>query len=255
MAGYSIADKDFKDNELRETYQNVKSRLNFTADDLDGIFEIVLAHRDRFPAINLKGDCTLYSYIERWVKSCKNAIKNIPSCRNAKPKSSCVDPSIGMIVKTICGLSDNDIEEGIKYHNLFMSAENIHGELLEEYIAFKIKPFGFIWCRGNAMAAIDFCNSNGTFSFQVKNRENTENSSSNKIRKESTIFIERWYRLGTKSEKNKKVAVYKWDTLNKLINDHKTIGYGMSPCHMTEADYQNFLHKTASENHLLITNQ
>lgn len=75
MAGYSIADKDFKDNELRETYQNVKSRLNFTADDLDGIFEIVLAHRDRFPAINLKGDCTLYSYIERWVKSYKNAIK------------------------------------------------------------------------------------------------------------------------------------------------------------------------------------
>ena len=254
MAGYSIADKDFKDDKLREIYQNVKRRLNFSADDLDKIFEIVLVHKDRFPVINLKED-SFYSYIERWVSSYKTAIKNIPSCRNAKPKSSCVDPSIGMIVKTICGLSDNDIEEGIKYHNLFMSAENIHGELLEEYIASKIKPFGFIWCRGNIMAAIDFCNSNGTFSFQVKNRENTENSSSNKIRKESTIVIERWYRLGTKSEKNKKIPIFKWEALNNLVNDHKTMGNGLSLCCMTEEDYQAFLRTKASENHLLITNQ
>ena len=255
MAGYSIADKDFNDDELRGAYQNVKGNINFNSNDLDMIFEICLVHKKRFPAINLKGNGTLEKYIERWVKGYVKAINNIPSNRKAKPKSSCVDPSIATIVKTICGLSDDEVKAGIKYHNLFMSAENIHGELLEEYIASKVRPYGFIWCRGNIMAAIDFCNSNGTFSFQVKNRKNTENSSSKKIREGSSISIERWYRFDTRSEKNKKIPIYKWDKLNKLINDHKTMGVELLPCCMSEEDYQNFLHKKASENHLLITNQ
>ena len=252
MAGYSIAGESFNDDELRDIYQNVKSNINVNLNDLDIIFEIGLAHKDRFPAINLDENCTLEKYIERWVNGYIKAMHELPSERSAKPRSSCTDPSISVIVKTICDLSDDKVNEGVEYHNLFMSAENIQGELLEEYIASKVRPYGFIWCRGNIMAAIDFCNSNGTFSFQVKNRKNTENSSSKKIREGSSIFIERWYRLDTKSENGQKSPIYKWDLLNRVINDHKTEGMELPLCCMTEEIYQKFLHSKAIENRTLI---
>lgn len=47
-------------------------------------------------------------------------------------------------------------------HNLFMSAENIQGNLLEEYIASKVHPYGFLWCDGNIVRAVDFCNTDGS---------------------------------------------------------------------------------------------
>ena len=241
MASYSIATENFKDDELRAMYKNVKSRLNFNSDDLDAIFEIALKHRDRFPVISFNGYFSPERYVERWINGYVKAMSNIPSKRKANPKSSCTDPSLKTVVKAVLGLSENDAILGETYHNLFMSAENILGNLLEEYIASKIKPYGFIWCGGNVLAAIDFCNSDGTFFLQVKNKSNTENSSSNKIREHTEVQIEKWYRLGTRSEKNKKVPTYKWDALNNFINEHKTMGAELSPCYMSEEDYQKFL--------------
>lgn len=251
MAKYSIASENFKDDELKGIYKDVKSRLkNFNSGDLDMIFEIALKHRDRFPAINLNDDFTLERYIERWINGYVKATGNIPSKRIAKPKSSCTDPSLKTVVKSVFGLPEYDAALGEKYHNLFMAAENILGNLLEEYIASKVRPYGFLWCEGNVLSAIDFCNSDGTFFLQVKNKSNSENSSSNKIRVGTPI--EKWYRLGTRSEKKKKVPTYKWNVLNKFIDDHKTMGVELEPCCMTEDDYQKFLRIKASENHFLI---
>ena len=255
MASYSISAEDFEDAELKGVYTYVKSRLNFSSDDLDMIFEIALMHKDRFPAINLNGAFTLEKYIERWINGYAKAKDNIPSKRIARPKSSCTDPSLKTVVKAVLGLSEEEAVSGETYHNLFMSAENILGNLLEEYIAPKVKPYGFLWCEGNVLSAIDFCNSDGTFFLQIKNKSNSENSSSNKIREHTDIHIEKWYRLGTRSEKNKKVPTYKWEVLNKFINDHKTMGIELAPCCMTEDEYQEFLQRKASENHSLITNQ
>lgn len=255
MASYLISAEDFEDDELKSIYADIKNRLNFNSGDLDMIFEIALKHRDRFPAINLNGGFTLERYIERWINGYAKAMGNIPSKRIAKPKSSCADPSLKTVVKAVLGLSEEEAASGETYHNLFMSAENILGNLMEEYIASRVKPYGFLWCEGNVLSAIDFCNSDGTFFLQIKNKSNSENSSSSKIREHTEVQIEKWYRLGTRSEKNKKVPTYKWEVLNKFINDHKTMGIGLAPCCMTEDDYQNFLQRKASENHSLITNQ
>lgn len=73
------------------------------------------------------------------------------------------------------------------YHNLFMSAENIQGNLLEEYISVSTRPYGWIWCNGNVLRAIDFCSSDGAVLLQIKNKSNTENSSSSAIRTGTTI--------------------------------------------------------------------
>lgn len=93
---------------------------------------------------------------------------NPPSKRIATPKTACTDPAIRTIVQNTQGLDIDLAIDGELTHNLFMSAENIQGNLLEEYISNNIRKYGFIWCKGNTLRAIDFCNSTGTVLLQIK---------------------------------------------------------------------------------------
>ena len=86
----------------------------------------------------MNDDQTTEEYIMRWVNGYCNAMNHLPSTRIMERKSSCTDPAIKVIVKTARGLSESEAEAGEVYHNLFMSAENIQGNLLEEYIASKV---------------------------------------------------------------------------------------------------------------------
>ena len=256
MPSYTIANETFDVGQLRRIYLYAKSQysdMNFKWGDLDLIFKIACEHKDRFPSINLQGTQSPENYIERWVKGYYDAINNPPSGRIANPKSSCTDPAIKTIVRATQGLSDDVATYGESIHNLFMSAENIQGNLLEEYISTVARPYGFLWCDGNVLRAIDFCNSDGSFFLQIKNKSNTENSSSSNIREGTTI--EKWYRLGTSTRNGVKYPDYKWTLLNSIINEHKTEGLDLPPFNATEDDYQGFLSSSASANHGLITNQ
>lgn len=190
--------------------------------------------------------------LHRWVKGYYDAVNNPPSKRKAKPKATCNDPAIKNIVKSTQHLTEEEATLAESNHNLFMSAENIQGNLLEEYIASKIRPYGFLWCQGNVLRAIDFCNTDGSFFLQIKNKSNTENSSSSNIREGTNI--KKWYRLNTKIRDGIKYPDFKWNILNELINTHKTMGKELDPCLMSEKDYQNFLDIKTSENCDLITN-
>ena len=254
MASYTITNEQVSREQLRQFYNAAKAGFrSVTWTDLDLIFDIALHNKDKFPGINLTGMQSPKLYIERWVKGYVDAINNPPSARTANPKSACTDPAIKVIVKATRGLTEENASLGETIHNLFMSAENIQGNLLEEYISEKIRPYGFLWCCGNVLRAIDFCNSDGTFFLQVKNKSNTENSSSSNIRAGTTI--EKWYRLGTRTHRGVKIPDYKWSALNSLINAHKTQGHMFPPCSMSENDYQQFLTRKAQANHGLITAQ
>ena len=148
------------------------------------------------------------------------------------------------------GVSETVVLEKEQAHNLFMSAENVQGNLLEEYISVSTRPYGWIWCAGNTLRAIDFCSSDGAVLLQVKNKSNTENSSSSNIRQGTTIL--KWYRLGTRTVRGQKVPTYKWDALNAIINDHRTL-FHLPPCNMTEEHYIQFISNLANLNHDLIT--
>ena len=253
MASYTIANSNVSDESLRSFYAQAKRRYTLSSwDDLDSIFAVALSNRDRFPGINITGQQTPETYIDRWVKGYVDARNNPPSQRTANPKSACTDPAIQVIVKATQELSDEAATLGETNHNLFMSAENIQGNLLEEYIASKTRAYGFLWCEGNVLRAIDFCNSDGSLLLQIKNKSNTENSSSSTIREGTSI--EKWYRLGTHTCNGIKVPDYKWSSLNELINGHRTKGKNLPPCNMTEADYEAFLARKAKANHQLITN-
>ena len=242
---------DVQTSKLIDCYEKNKEFFDKEIfEDLDVIFDVAKRNREFFPTLSVPND-NLDDYIFHWIKSYSNAYHNRPSKRNAMPKGACTDPAIRVIVQNSQGLSDAEAIIGEKTHNLFMSAENIQGSLLEEYIESKIHDYGFIWCMGNTLTAIDFCNSTGSFFLQIKNKSNTENSSSNKIREGKPI--EKWYRLGSRKNNGIIQPVYRWDVLNELVREHGVKGNaGISPS-MSEADYQSFLENVAKNNTNLIT--
>mgnify|MGYP000858723543 CR=1 FL=1 len=253
MPSYTITNTTVSIETLRQYYSDAKeSLLCSNWEDLDLIFEIALSNMDRFPNINLTGQLSPKLYIEKWVKGYWDNVQNLPSQRTANPKSACTDPAIKVIVKATQEMSEEEATKGEDNHNLFMSAENIQGNLLEEYISTKVRSYGLLWCNGNVLRAIDFCNTDGSLLLQIKNKSNTENSSSSNIREGTTI--EKWYRLGTKTRRGVKLPDYKWSILNDLVNKHKTQGVELPPCTMSEDEYQEFLITKASANRNLITN-
>lgn len=254
MPGYTIANLNLIDNELRQNYQLAKDSIQLkTCTNLDLIFEIAINNKNFFPAIKLTNSPNPQEYINRWVKSYCDAVNHPPSLRTANPKSACTDPAIRVIVQATQGITNEEASTGENMHNLFMSAENIQGNLLEEYIASKVRFYGFLWCAGNVLKAIDFCNTTGSCLLQIKNKSNTENSSSSNIREGTNI--KKWFRLSTSTRNGTKRPVYKWELLNTLINNHKTQGYSLPPCNMTEEDYQFFLESVAITNKNLITSR
>lgn len=243
MTKYTLETNRWTEDEIRSSYNKAKENFtNTSLDDLDIIFDTAVKNPKLFPNIN--GVNSLDEYVQRWVKNYYDASLNPPSKRIATPKTACTDPAIRTIVQNTQELDTDSAIKGELTHNLFMSAENIQGNLLEEYISNNIRKYGFLWCQGNILRAIDFCNSKGTILLQIKNKSNTENSSSSNIRSGTTI--KKWYRLGTKTEQGKKVPNYKWEELNKIVNDYKIQDDNLEPCNLSEESYLEFI-KTVSK--------
>ena len=89
-----------------------------------------------------------------------------------------------------------------------MQAENIVGKLLERYVAPLLESKGWVWCAGETLRSVDFMkdeNTNDVKLLQIKNRSNSENSSSSAIREGTKI--KKWYRISSASGKTR------WDRL------------------------------------------
>ena len=89
-----------------------------------------------------------------------------------------------------------------------MSAENIAGAFLEEYIAEQLISQGWHCCWGETMKSVDFCKFDGQL-LQVKNSDNSENSSSKSVRDGTTI--KKWFRRFSKT------GGTNWNKLNELV--------------------------------------
>src|SRR5690606_16648223 len=115
------------------------------------------------------------------------------------------DDAVSVILQECCGFTEMQTEKIKVEHQLSMSAENLVGALLERYIAQVLEPHGWVWCAGDFVRAIDFIKYNKSTKLweavQVKNRDNTENSSSSAIRHGTTI--EKWFRTYSKPSKKR----------------------------------------------------
>lgn len=121
--------------------------------------------------------------------------------RAPKPPETVPDEMVSVILVSYFGIAQADAERVKREHLLSMGAENMVGDLLERYLASIMEPKGWIWCSGAMVKAADFIKPPTTSSvgwrlLQVKNRDNSENSSSSAIRIGTNI--EKWHRTFSK---------------------------------------------------------
>lgn len=124
--------------------------------------------------------------------------------RNAKspnPPKTIPDEMVSIILEEYFEIPHADLERVKCEHLLSMGAENLVGDLLERFLASILEPHGWIWCSGAMVKAVDFIKpptreSKGWRLLQVKNRDNSENSSSMAVRNDTPI--EKWFRTFSK---------------------------------------------------------
>jgi hypothetical protein len=195
--------------------------------------QTVLSVCCRFPTLcSTFGQANLFSqaHISKWLEKYFNGYNKRPSKRISKKIGTIPDEIIDTIISVRLPSLDNSKISAIKSaHRLSMAAENILGLLLEEYLAERLLFYGWYCCWGDTMKSVDFCTQNGDL-LQVKNRSNSENSSSNKIRQGTPII--KWHRINASNG-----ACY-WDVLNERVGCTE----------LSESDFSSFVRKTITDN-------
>lgn len=189
-----------------------KKEATFMGIDWDGgvkyIFDIIANDCDRAPG-NIGGDKDdEETVIRKWLLKYENGYASRASKRTSK--QSCVkdDPIIEKIISArLQKLTKDDLGKIIYGHRIGMAAENVLGLILEEYLCEQLRPYGWHCAWGSTIKSVDFVNKNGEL-LQIKNRSNSENSSSSSVRKGTKI--KKWYRVEAKDSR------FMWDKLNEI---------------------------------------
>lgn len=147
--------------------------------------------------------------LRKWIRKYKKASEARISRRISNPPGTVADPIIDTIINARFPKISNQSLRHIKFaHRLSMSAENILGLLLEEFLAEQLIRLKWHCAWGESIRSVDFC-SEDIHLLQVKNRSNSENSSSSRVRLGTDII--KWFRV------NATTGAYMWDGLNKRL--------------------------------------
>ena len=196
------------------------------------VFLVCSVHPELFSTPR-KGVEDLRTYFTKWVKSFDSGFENRASKRAGKPVSTIADPMVDKIIGTATKLSEEKVKQIVSAHRLGMAAENILGLLLEEYIAKNVAAKGWFCCWGNAVRSIDFISNRGEL-LQIKNRSNSENSSSVRVRDNTKIL--HWFRIDATNGKTQ------WSELEKMTGATK----------LSEEGFGDFVVETMKTNPVLL---
>ncbi len=172
------------------------------------VFSVIANDLERVPGnIGGKNDGER-DVIKKWLLKYQGGIDGRASKRISNPPGTVADPIIERIIGSrLDNLTNGDLNKITYAHRLGMSAENILGLILEEYLANNLKDEGWHCAWGETVKSVDFVNENGGL-LQIKNRSNSENSSSSAVR--DGTEIEKWYRI--KADR----VEYMWPQLNEI---------------------------------------
>ena len=130
------------------------------------------------------------------------------------------DPAVSKVLSATFGYSQSKVDTIKVEHQQSMRSENSVGGLLERYIDSQVRDHGWYWCCGGFVRAIDFLNKDGNSwqAFQIKNRDNSENSSSSAIR--NGTEIQKWFRSFSRdTERSRSLNYVNWDNLPKKLKE------------------------------------
>lgn len=173
----------------------------------------------------------LKTYVEKYIDRYFKGFNNRPSVKVGNASKTFSDPAIELAFGTrVKNIPSEDLNKIISGHSLLMSVENFIGELLEEYLSERLLEYGWFCCWGSSIDAVDFCTANGDL-LQVKNSDNSENSSSSRVRNDTVI--KKWAR-----RKSTKKDTFYWEKLEELTGAKN----------ISEDDFRAFIKKIIEEN-------
>jgi uncharacterized protein CbrC (UPF0167 family) len=146
--------------------------------------------------------------------------------------STIPDDMVSVIMEKAYGYTNAQSEKIKLEHQHSMCSENCVGNLLERYLDFKLRSSHWSWCCGEFVKAIDFLGRNEQgewIALQIKNRNNSENSSSSAIR--DNTRIQKWFRSFSKDTKKGRPSFTNWAKLPTLMQ-----GYDLN-----EDDFKTFV--------------
>ena len=161
------------------------------------IVEFLQEHQDRIPRFPGKE--------ARWSESLREKLR-VKFLRGREIKHptkpmTVTDDAYLEVMFHYWGFGSEEREKIEEIHKAAMAAENIVGDILERYLAERLESEDWVWCSGSVVRATDFIRyENGRWrSLQIKNRDNSENSSSSAIR--AGTEIEKWFRCFSQKPK------------------------------------------------------
>lgn len=122
------------------------------------------------------------------------------------------DEMVSLVMMKAFGYAKEDSDRIKIEHQKAMIAENCVGALLERYLDSVLRPRGWHWCCGSFVKAVDFVRRDQQglwLALQIKNRDNSENSSSSAIRNGKPI--QKWFRSFSRNGRTN------WENLPPLM--------------------------------------
>lgn len=143
--------------------------------------------------------------------------------KSPQAPSTVPDEMVSFVLEHYFDVDNNDLDRIKKEHLLSMGAENIVGDLLEQYLNSQLEPRGWVWCSGSVVKAVDFLkpprrSKEDWIALQVKNRDNSENSSSSAVRRNTTI--KKWHRTFSRRSGSNWAAFPDEDARPSLSEEH-----------------------------------
>jgi len=139
---------------------------------------------------------------EEYIRAMAQGFSNSRQPKPPSAPTTVPDDVVGEILHFYFDIPRNKLDDIKREHQLSMASENMVGNILEHYLASVLEEHGWIWCSGSMVKAVDFIKplpkNEGWRMLQVKNRDNSENSSSSAIRNGTSI--EKWHRTFSRKQ-------------------------------------------------------
>jgi hypothetical protein len=193
------------------------------------VFEASINNPEQVPDTIRSSSGNPEEVVKKWIDKFKKGFEGRISRRASNEIGTVPDSAIDGIIKTRLPRINKKNLNLIKFaHRLSMSTENILGDFLEEYLSVTLGKYGWHCAWGEVIRSADFCSANGSL-LQIKNRSNSENSSSIRVRRGTTI--EKWHRVDAKT------GEYRWRELNRIVGSK-----------LSEERFREFIRKALDRN-------